>query len=57
MGKRFYKVTSNGFIYAIGTDIERLRKVAKERNFKIEEISERQLYWCSMGLRSEQIYG
>ena len=57
MGKRFYKVTSNGFIYAIGTDIERLRKVAKERNFKIEEISERQLYWYSMGLRSEQIYG
>lgn len=56
MRKRFYKVKRNGFIYAIGTDIEQLRKVAEERNLKIEEISEYQYNWCSIGFRSEQIY-
>lgn len=56
MGKKFYKVKSKKFIYAIGTDIERLRKVAEEHNLKIEEISEYQYNWCSIGFRSEQIY-
>lgn len=56
MEKKFYKVKRNDVICAIGTDIERLRKVAEDRNLKIEEISEYQYNWYSIGLRSEQIY-
>lgn len=56
MEKKFYKVKRNDVICAIGTDIERLRKVSEERNLKIEEISEYQYNWYSIGLRSEQIY-